>query len=131
MLSETPSERCGITTLSPVYWCVLPWDFSDKLSFWGDRRDYWNYLSEGIGRMKALETIVKQVQTLAHVSHVIPETSHAIVTWLSTVDHGPGPREGTYSRLSRGARTGGPHTNCREQHQENQVGRGCVPSLTH
>ena len=44
---------------------------TEKLSFWGDRRDYWNYLSEGVGRMKTLETIVKQVQTLAHVSHMI------------------------------------------------------------
>ena len=81
MLSETPSERFRVTTQCFLL-CIgeLPWDLSDKLSFWGDRRDYWNYLSEGIGRMKALETIVKQVQTLAHVSHVIPSTSHVIVT---------------------------------------------------
>ena len=43
---------------------------TEKLSFWGDRRDYWNYLSEGVARMKSLEIIVKRVQTLAHVSHV-------------------------------------------------------------
>lgn len=110
---------------------MLPWDLSDKLSFWGDRRDYWNYLSEGIGRMKALETIVKQVQTLAHVSHVIPSMSHVIVMWLSAVDHEPGPGKGTHSRVSRGARTGRPHTDSRDQHQEDQVSTGCAHQWTH
>ena len=52
---------------------------TEKLSFWGDRRDYWNYLSEGVGRMKTLETIVKRVQTLAHVSHMIMHLSHMII----------------------------------------------------
>ena len=53
---------------------------TEKLSFWGDRRDYWNYLSEGVGHMKSLETIVKRVQTLAHVSHMIIHLSHMIIT---------------------------------------------------
>ena len=43
---------------------------TEKLSFWGDRRDYWNYLSEGVSRRKTLETVVKKVQSLAHVSHM-------------------------------------------------------------
>ena len=50
--------------------CVFVVVVTEKLSFWGDRRDYWNYLSEGVARMKTLETIVKSVQTLAQVSHV-------------------------------------------------------------
>jgi hypothetical protein len=48
--------------------CCLRHHQREKLSFWGDRRDYWNYLSEGVGRMKTLETIVKRVQTLAHLA---------------------------------------------------------------
>ena len=37
------------------------------MSFWGERRDYWNYLSESVGEMKALDTIVKLVQTQPQV----------------------------------------------------------------
>lgn len=78
------------------------------MSFWGDRRDYWHYLSEGIGRMKVLETIVKQVQTLAHVSHVILSTSHVTVTWLFAVDHKSGAGKGTYQRVPWRAHVGRP-----------------------
>ncbi len=40
---------------------------TEKSSFWGERRDYWHYLSEGVGELKALDSIVKIVQAQQQV----------------------------------------------------------------
>ncbi len=40
---------------------------SEKSSFWGDKRDYWHYLSEGVGEIKALDSVVKIVQAQSQV----------------------------------------------------------------
>ena len=39
----------------------------DKVSFWGERRDYWHYLSEEVGGVKSLGGITKQVQAIPQV----------------------------------------------------------------
>ncbi len=40
---------------------------SDKVSFWGERRDYWSYLSEVVSKMKTLDGCVKRVQGISQV----------------------------------------------------------------
>ncbi len=40
---------------------------TEKSSFWGERRDYWHYLSEGVGELKGLDSIVKIVQAQQQV----------------------------------------------------------------
>ena len=40
---------------------------ADKLSFWGERRDYWHFLSEAVGKMKGLEECVRRTQYLPQV----------------------------------------------------------------
>lgn len=41
--------------------------YTEKVSFWGERRDYWSYLNEGVGGMRTLGSITKQVQALPQV----------------------------------------------------------------
>ena len=48
-----------------VYFFLL-----EKVNFWGERRDYWHYLSEVVSKMKTLDGCVKRVQGLSQVSHV-------------------------------------------------------------
>ena len=40
---------------------------AEKMSFWGERRDYWSYLSESVGDMKTLDGCVKIIQALLQV----------------------------------------------------------------
>jgi len=39
----------------------------EHVSFWGDRHDYWHYLSTNVSGMKELNDIVKKVQLLTNV----------------------------------------------------------------
>lgn len=41
--------------------------FTEKVNFWGERRDYWHYLTEGLGNIKELDSCVKIVQALPQV----------------------------------------------------------------
>lgn len=48
--------------------CILRHQQKEKVSFWGERRDYWHYLSEGVGSMKTFDAITKHVQTLTQLT---------------------------------------------------------------
>ena len=41
--------------------------YLEHVSFWGDRHDYWNYLTSNVGSMKQLNDVVKKVQSLTQV----------------------------------------------------------------
>ena len=41
--------------------------YLEHVSFWGDRHDYWNYLSSNVASMKQLNDVVKKVQLLTQV----------------------------------------------------------------
>ena len=40
----------------------------EKLSFWGERKDYWHWMAEVAGGIKTLEQLVKKVQAISEVS---------------------------------------------------------------
>ena len=62
---------------------------TEKLSFWGERRDYFHYLSDQIADMKALESCCKKVNSYPKVGHVDQccgeRTTQAIVLLLGNV----------------------------------------------
>lgn len=63
VISRKVRVTIQVIVCGDVILCVI-----EHVSFWGDRRDYWHYLSTGVGGMKQLDDIVKKVQSLAHVS---------------------------------------------------------------
>jgi len=42
--------------------------YTERVSFWGERRDYWSYLNEGVGGMRTLGNITKRVQALPQLT---------------------------------------------------------------
>eukprot|EP00731_Ephydatia_muelleri_P012846 Em0007g156a len=47
---------------------ILRHSLKERLSFWGERRDYWGYLSEGCAGNKALDPIIKHIQSSTQVA---------------------------------------------------------------
>jgi len=47
---------------------VLRHQQKERVSFWGERRDYWSYLNEGVGGMRTLGNITKRVQALPQLT---------------------------------------------------------------
>lgn len=62
---------------------------TEKSSFWGERRDYWHYLSEGIGELKALGSIIKKVQSQSQVLNpsFLKDKEHMVATLLVAPAH--------------------------------------------
>ena len=46
---------------------VLDYSNVEKLSFWGERKDYWHWMAEVAGGIKTLEQLVKRVQGFSEV----------------------------------------------------------------
>ena len=47
---------------------VLDYSIVEKLSFWGERKDYWHWMAEVAGGIKTLEQLVKRVQGFSEVT---------------------------------------------------------------
>lgn len=53
----------------------MPTTALEKLSFWGERKDYYHYMTENLSGLKTFDHMVKRVQGLtevrrSHDSHV-------------------------------------------------------------
>ena len=44
---------------------------TEKLTFWGERKDYFHYLSEGLGSLKTLDIPIKRVQGMNEVYYIL------------------------------------------------------------
>lgn len=59
---------------------------TEKVNFWGERRDYWHYLTEGLGNMKELDSCVKIVQVLPQVGEIMLYVSTTLCVNVYAID---------------------------------------------
>ena len=45
--------------------------FTEKISFWGERKDYWHYMTEDLQGMRELSQSVKSIQAKPEVSSLL------------------------------------------------------------
>lgn len=112
-----------------------PSDYTERSSFWGDRRDYYHYLTEHLSNLKDLEVVAKKILGFPQVlkeSRTSLKYMYAICGWAECVpplplpsppappllmsflpvDNSPGQGEGSSATLSDRGEAGGLHSEC-------------------
>ena len=85
---------------------------AEKVTFWGEKKDYYHYLTENVDGLKSLDQVIKKVQALTEVQEYtdihckypgMHKDFQIYVSVLSvyTASQWPRKRAGTYSFLSK------------------------------